>query len=309
MRKRVLRPPEYSVIQIDGPDGATIYSAGSEQEGGGLLIFNETWIEVILKPESAWRQATRAKRKLNNKLILDSDTWNAWFLLTRAMVLSREAIEESKREMSGASTLREAKNQLVSAAKARAVASDARRHALMEALSQGMDIHHELAASDWTFTSWFEDQMIMRAAANDHHFIECVNGYARAANGLQKGYPSEVLQFSRALEKEASRCRKPPDKERVRMALGRILKVAELRAKNPGAPTGKVVDEESLSDALCDIVDPNTFTRLLKRTGFGWLPNGKPGPRRQTKSGNGLSAEVIEVNLPKQKRRRSSETS
>lgn len=309
MRKRVVRPPEYSVIEIDGPDGSTIYSAGPEQEGGGLLIFNETWIEVILKPESAWRQATRAKRKLDNKLILDSGTWNAWFLLTRAMVLSREAIEESKREMSGASTLREAQNHLVSAAKARAMASDARRHAIMEALSQGMDIHHELAVSDWAFTSWFEDQMIMRADANDHHFIERVNGYARAANGLQKGYPSEVLQFSRALEKEASRCRKPPDKEKVRLAIGRIIKADELRAKNLRAYSGEVVDEESLCDSECDIIDPNTFTRLLKRAGFGWLPNGKPGPRRQTKSGNGVSAEVIEVNLPKQKLRRSSETS
>lgn len=276
----------------------TMYSAGPGQVGGGHLIFHKTWVDVVLKPDSAWKQATKAKRKDSNKLTRPDGTWNVWFLLSRSFVLSKESIEETERETGPANTGKEADNQLRSAGKARALATDARLHAILEACVIGDDIPTEVASTNHAFVTWFEARMAERLDSNDHEFVEAVNGFVRAATGLQLGYPQDVLKFSRALREQASKAGEPPTKEAVRLALGKELLESLIKAKAIQNPSmGQKRDFRQGCDAF-DIIDPNTFTRLLKRTGFSWLPNGKTGPGRQKKAGRGDGVDTFELLPP-----------
>ena len=61
------KPPaekrEYHTYEMDSQFGGFImYCAGEGQAGGGQLVFDEQGVSVLLKPESAWRPATKAKR-------------------------------------------------------------------------------------------------------------------------------------------------------------------------------------------------------------------------------------------------------
>lgn len=317
MRKPKSTPPKYRLTETTGMKTTStetagtetrgrnpfrMYSAGPGQTGQGRLVFHDTWVEVVLNPDSAWRSATKAKRKDSNKLKLPDGTWNVWFLLSRALVLSKEADAESEREMGPAHTLTEANNQLRSAGKARAMAADARLHALVEACVIGMEIPHEAASTNHDFVDWFEGQMAERLNANDQEFVEAVSGFVRAAAGLQVGYPQDVLKFSRVLREQASKAGGPPTKEAVRLAfgeesLGSLAKAEAVQKPSPSSNSGS-----RQRKTAADVIDPNTFTRLLKRTGFSWLPNGKTGPARQKKVGKGNSVEAFDLLLPKKSR-------
>jgi len=311
MNQPTEKKPKHQIYTIDGPMPFEMYCAGEGQAGGGYLVFEEWGVRVVLKPEAAWRTATKAKRKASNKLTDAEGNWNIWFLLARALVLSLESLEEAERGIGPADTMQEATNQLRSAGKARAMAADARQHALLQALTIDDTIPIEVAMTERTFIVWFEALMAKRLAANDTAFVETVNGFIRAANGLQKGYPSDVLQFSRVLAEQARLAGGPPTKANVRQALG----VAEAMAENvkQSMNPAKLPSKEEVSiwasqqpvhqSEHADLIDPNTFTRLLERSGFGWLPNGKTGPQRQVKSGKGRSVALFDFTTPKRKER------
>jgi len=304
MRKPKPQPPRHSIEKIGGAMPVTICSAGPGQKGGGYLVFHETWVEVVLKPESAWKQATKAKRKASNKLTRPDGTWNVWFLLSRAYVLSQESIREADRELGPADTLTQAANQLRSAGKARARAADARIHAILEAGAIGESVPCDVASSDADFISWFEEQMELRSEAKDREFLECVNGYVRAAQGLQDGYPDDVMQLSRALAEQAALFGAPPTKESVRVALGEIEAARLNKAEAIQHQHPEKRDGFRQTGVAADLIDRNTFTRLLNRTGFSWLPNGKTGPRRRDTEGKGRSVEASEYHLPSRNKRR-----
>lgn len=278
-------PPKYRLTETTGRNSFRMYSAGPGQTGQGRLVFHDTWVEVVLNPDSAWRTATKAKRKDSNKLKLPDGTWNIWFLFSRAFVLSLDSIAESGREMGPATTQNEALNHLRSAGKAHSIAAEARRHAGLEALMAGEELPLEIFASDWAYIEWFEQKRAEFRQAEDGELTESVDGFVRAADALRPGYPLDVLLFSRALREEAVIAGGPPTKEQVRLSFGRELQRAQSAADlvKPSGD-GKVI-RSGKGSAEPDIVDPNTFTRLLKRAGFDWLPNGKPGPRRHTKAG------------------------
>lgn len=289
-----------------------IYSAGPGQVGGGCLVFHETWVEVALNPESAWRTATKAGRKDSNKLKRPDGTWSVWFLLSRAFVLSKASIKASKREIGPADNEKEAEVQLRNAGKARAMAEDARLHAILEAMAIGEKVPTETASTNHGFVDWFEGKRKERLAANDHEFDEAVRGFVRATRGLQDGYqpddgyPPDVLKFSRALREQASKAGRPPTKEAVRLAFGALVAAPRKKAANvrlaleeakrdkrsgQRGPAGRnpwdglsifAVREERapiVGSSETDVIDADTFTRLLERTGFSWLPGGKTGPK------------------------------
>lgn len=301
MKKPTSQDPKYRTILFPKPMFFTLYCAGEGQVGGGYLVFHKTWVDVVLKPEAGWKQATKAKRRDSNKLKGSDGTWNAWFLLTRAFVLSRESIEEKVREIGAANTMNEAANQLRSAGKARAMAADARLHAILEAFANGLDIPKDANSTDYAFIAWFEERIDEKLDATDSEFIEAVNGFYRAARNLQKGYPRDVQRFSRVLREQATRTGGPPTKEDMRNALGAKETKSLAKSESVRASLAGEMIEIVSGAASSDIFDPDTLTRLLKRTGFSWLPNGKPGPRRKDKSGKGKDVEHLELNLPKRR--------
>jgi hypothetical protein len=279
--------PKYQTYEVGSPLPFTIYCAGEGQEGGGYLVFEESHVRVVLRPESGWKTATKAKRKDANKLRDSGGNWSIWFLLARAFALSRESLEEAIRGIGPADTMKQAANQLRSAGKAAAFASDARQHAILEALKAGYDIPLEAASTEINFTEWFEAMLAGRLAANDSNFVDAVNGFIRATNGLQKGYPSDVIKFRRVLAEHAWTEGCPPTKGQVREALGVELAKSFGNAEKLKQSHSKGDEKFVQRDSSSDLIEPNTFTRLLKRTGFSWLPNGKPGLRRTRKFDHG----------------------
>ena len=307
------KPPKYQALTVKGPLSFKMYCAGEGQAGGGHLIFEGMGVvRVILKPESAWRAATKAKRNASNKLKDAAGNWKIGFLLARALVLSRESLEEAERELAPADTMKQATNQLLSAGKARAMAADARLHALNQALTIDDTIPIEVAMNERTFIDWFESMMAEWLAANNSDFVDAMNGFIRAASRLRKGYPADVLQFRRVLAEQARLAGGPPTKSSVRQALGaeeakKLAKAEKLAnsMKPPIKDGSNIWISEQLvkGEAASDLIDPNTLTRLLERTGFTWLPNGKPGPKRQVKSGKGRCVEHFDLKIPKRKGR------
>jgi hypothetical protein len=303
MRKPTRKPPKHQVDKIDGPMSFTIYSAGPGQVGGGYLVFHKTWVEVVLKPDSAWKQATKAKRKDSNKLTQPDGTWKLWFLLSRALVLSRESIMEAEREIGPAHSEEESENHVCSAGKIRAMAAEMRSHAILESFVMGENIPLEVASSDNAFIDWFEARMAERFDENDQEFLEAVNGFVRAASGLQSGYPRDVQALSTAIRKLAWEVGGPPSKASVKLALGKEF--VELFAKKEAikyASKGSI-GRSPQGKKSADLIDPNKITRLLNRAGFSWLPNGKPGPQLQTKAGKGRGVETFDAH-PEQGGRR-----
>lgn len=275
----------------------TMYSAGPDQVGGGYLVFHETWVDVVLKSDSAWKQATKAKRKESNKLKASSGNWNVWFLLVRAFVLSRESMEENEREIGPAKSIKEAENHLMSAGKASAMASDARLHAILQALASGIEIPLEAGASDYTFNDWFEWNMVEILDVGNSALISAINGFYQAAMRLQKGYPVDVLKFIRALREQAWKAGEPPTKESIRKALGSELNKSMNKEEAIQSPSREIENRSKSNDITTDRFNPKQLTRLLSRTGFNWLPNGKAGPRRQNTEGKGRSRDEFKLNL------------
>lgn len=298
-----------------------MYCAGEGHEGGGKLIFMDGVVRAIPEPESAWRTATRDNRGAGQKIRDDYGNWSVWFLLARALVLSRESLDEAEREITPANSEGQATVHLARAGKARALARDARTHAVLYAATMSVEIPIEVAANDKDFIDWFGiyfgSASVDPISRGDFTLVFMLKGYVDAANRLPtSGYPDDVIEFCRVLAKAAHAQHGPPTKASVRLALGAEKeRLANLQRKNRSAAADKrataatgqrevgrnsrYTGERSIwADTLhevskaappaeFDLVDMNTFNRLLKRTGFQWLPNGKPGPKRQKSAGTG----------------------
>ena len=210
----------YQTYAMDGPMPFEMYCAGEGQPGGGYLVFEEWGVRVVLKPESAWRAATKAKRKASNKLANSDGSWNVWFLLSRALVLSKTALAESERGMGFASSVNEAAHQLASMGKAIALASDARAHALTMLFDNDKNLL-KVARTERAFIDWFGAKLADKLAEGDFAFVDSITGFVRAAHGLpDSGFPSDVLKFRKVLAEQALLAGGPPTKSSVRLALG-----------------------------------------------------------------------------------------
>lgn len=215
-------------------------------------IQEQTNARVIPAPESAWSRATKANRKSENKLKDSQGNWSLWFLLSRALVLSRESLDEAVREMAPADSLLEAHFHLQSAGKARALGADARRHAILQAMIEGMDIPNEAAAAERAFIDWFGAVLADRLAAGDFGFVDTITGFVKESHRLpQGGFPADVKQFCRVVARMAEKCGGPPTKASVKKEIYKL--------------------DSNLSE--------KSFLSLMKRAGFEWLPHGKSGPQ------------------------------
>jgi hypothetical protein len=293
------------------------------KSGVGLLLYDQGVVRVIPMAESAWKSANRAGWKAERKLRNAEGDWSVWFLLSRALVLSRTSLIEAERGIGPACSEIEAERQLRSAGKAQALAADARQYALLQALMHDESIPLEVAATEVNFIEWFGCILANRLAEGDFKFVETVTGYAKAAYRLpQSGFPSDVKSFCRILARLARETGEPPTKEKLRLALGaeETKKLAKPeRVSSAGDPSEKSIwsessQPESASETIRgpdkpgkwvrrgamppvqrksdvppqgsnEVFDESKFKRLLKRTGFEWLPMGKTGPKRKQTSG------------------------
>jgi hypothetical protein len=216
---------------------------------------------VVVEPEPAasWRPGAGGNRKGENKLIDGNKQWKPWFLLTRALVLSRDALDEYERVMAPADSIEIAASDLKAHSSAMHRASEARQHAVMQLLMEGYggeDFDIGIAASNHLFINWFGGVLADRLSSGDFDFVDAVTGYARAAREMPADFPRAVKEFCRCVRVQAKKAGQPPTKEAVRLELG----------------GGK------------DTFDTDKFKVLVSRTGFGWLPQAKPGPQPKFKS-------------------------
>lgn len=253
---------KFDVFTIGGMYGepeCSIYCAGPGQSGRGRIMFTGYGVVVEPEPAAVWRVGAGGNRKEENKLVDENKQWKTWFLLTRALVLSREALDESERVMAPADSFEEAASDSKAHALAMHRASEARRHAVMQLLMEGYggeDFDIGIAASNHLFIHWFGGVLADRLSKGDFDFVNAVTGYARAAREMPDDFPRTVREFCKCLRVQAKKAGQPPTKESVRLELG----------------GGK------------DTFDTDKFKALVSRTGFGWLPQAKPGPQPKFKS-------------------------
>jgi hypothetical protein len=222
-------------------------------------MFTGYGVVVEPDPAAAWRSGAGGRRREENKLVDQNGQWKSWFLLTRALVLSRDALDESERAMSPADSFEKAASDMKAHALAMHRATEARQHAVMQFLMErdsGEDFDIGVAASNRGFINWLGGVLADRLSMGDFDFVDAVTGFARAAHEMPSDFPKAVREFCKCLRVQAKKAGQPPTKEAVRLELG----------------GGK------------DTFDTEKFKVLLRRTGFGWLPQEKTGPRRQIRT-------------------------
>ncbi|MCX6875954.1 MAG: hypothetical protein NTW21_19420 [Verrucomicrobia bacterium] len=280
-----------------------LHSAGPGQSGKGTLVVTDFGVRVNPVPEAAWKAEAGGNRKPGHKLVDSAGRWNTWFLLARALVLSRDALDESERALAPVATKEQADSDLKAHARAMFSASEARRHALTQFMTEkydaakaaakaaakvanaanaakaadaadaadaaaarakaarakadGFDI--EGGATERAFVNWFGSELadrLSRGEEEDIQFAESVIGFVRLAHSMRQDFPAEVRSFYNCLAQQAKKAGGVPTKESVRLGLGGGM----------------------------DTFDTDKFKALVKRTGFGWLPQGKSGPKPKYKT-------------------------
>jgi len=242
----------HQTYAIEGPSPFTMFCAGDGQAGGGIVLFDDLGIRAIPAPDTAWREAPKGQRKVADKPRSSDGRWQPWFLLTRALVMSGDALVAGELELAPADSIEEAHQQLRESARVRHQAGEARTHAITEYLYIDESLDIGVGRSERAFIDWFGSVMADRLASGDLVFVEAVTEFARIAKRIPRDVPAEVRDLCQAITCAAVAVGGLPTKGEVLAAMKKINRV--------------YADEVRIRD-------------LRKRAGFQWLPEGKSGPK------------------------------
>jgi len=265
--------------EMSGPLTATVYFAGPGKKGEGRLVFDDSGIRIVPNAEAAWRVVNRASWSKSNRPTHPDGSWKLLFLLSRAYALSLEQLESAAQAL-GPTQLedeeakaREAMSHLRRASRSEKLANDARLHALLTATAAGIDVDDSLGWDASGYAGWFKCLRETLPAERE----EQVRAFLLTVDSTPQEFPPDLRRFFRALWEAARKAGEPPTKERVRIELGRTETARVERQLKPGLDP--VVTEALITEKGADIVPQKQFQRLLERSGFQWLPQGRPGPK------------------------------
>lgn len=256
------RSPPSSCGNAD--DSLRFFCAGDGQDGGGVIIFDNLGVHAIPAADTAWREATKGNRKDANKLRATDGSWKLWFLLTRARVLTEDALAAGECELAPVdpvevalmyppiTALDYAARQMREASIARHLAVQARQHVIIYALAVDASISIEMVRDEQLFIAWYWGIIAGRTAVGDLALVEAVKGFAEIVKRMPQDVPAEVRDLCFAIAAAAQRVGDVPTKREVRRET---------------AKTNWVYDDERL------------HRELRKRAGFQWLPQDKSGPQ------------------------------